>query len=78
MSKTERQCAQMNLQQIHSKPLIDCPTTNLGPLFREQPHSNDVNHCIYLFQPKDPGERHNKVGSLSLAKQLVGLKPETF
>ena len=51
---------------------------NFGPLSRGQPHSPDVNHCILHFHPEGHREPHNKVGLLSLAKQLVGFELGTF
>ena len=52
---------------------------NFGPLSRGQPHSPDVNHCVFLhFRPEGHREPRNEVGSLSLAEHLVGFEPGTF
>ena len=47
-----------------------------GPLLRGQPHSPNVSHCI--CRPKGHWKPCNKVGSLSLAKQLVRFEPGTL
>ena len=52
--------------------------TNFGPSSRGQPHSPDVNHCIFHFQPKGHWEPCSKVGSLNPTKHLVGFEPRTF
>ena len=51
---------------------------NFGPLSRGQPHSPDVNHCVLHFQPDGHWEPCNKVGSLRLAKHIVGFELGTF
>ena len=58
--------------------LFGCPTAKFGPLSRGEPHSPDVNHCILHFRPKGYREPRNEVGSLNLAKRLVGFEPGTF
>ena len=40
--------------------LFGCPTTNFGPLLREQPHSPNGNHYVFIiFLLKGHWERHN-------------------
>ena len=59
--------------------LFGRPTANFGSLSRGQPHSPDVNHCVFLhFQPKGHREHRNEVGSLSLDERLVGFELGTF
>ena len=47
---------------------------NHGSLWRGQPHSSDVNHCVYFFQPDWQQDPRNEVGSLSPTERLVGLE----
>ena len=58
--------------------LFGSPTANFEPLSRRQPHSPNVNHLHLHIQPEGHWQPCNKVGSLSLAKRLVGFEPETF
>ena len=58
--------------------LFGSPTANFEPLSRRQPHSPNVNHLHLHIQPEGHWQPRNKVGSLSLAKRLVGFEPETF
>ena len=60
------------------KLLFEFPTANFVSLLRGQPHSLDVNHCVLHFWPEDYRESRNEVGSLSLAKCLVGFKLGSF
>ena len=48
------------------------------PLSKGHPHSPDINHCIFQFRPEGQWEPPNEVGSLRLAKHLIGLEPGTF
>ena len=32
--------------------LFGCPMANFGPLLRGQPHSPDVNHCVFTYLTK--------------------------
>ena len=60
------------------KLFFGCATANFGTLFRGQPHSPDVNHCVIQFQPEGVRELRNEVGSLSPAKHLVGFEQGIF
>ena len=36
--------------------IFGCPTANFGSLPREQPHSPDVNHCVFTYSTRNsPG-----------------------
>ena len=53
-----------------------CPTPKLGPLLREQPHSTDVNHCIFtIFWLEGHLESCSKAGSLNSTDSLVWFEP---
>lgn len=46
------------------------------PFWRGQPHSPDLNHCIFIyFQPEGHMEPHNEVGSLGPANYQMGFEP---
>ena len=62
-------------QFIFLKLLFGYRTANFGSLLRGQPHLPDVNHCVLHFRPEGYRESCNEVGSLSLAKCLVGFEP---
>ena len=50
----------------------------LGHFPGGRPHSRDVNHCVLHFRPEGHPESRNEVGSLGLAKGLVGFELGTF
>ena len=60
------------------KLLLGCPTANFGPLSRGQPHSSDVNHCVFHFRPEGHQEPRSEVGFLSPAEHLLRFEPGTF
>ena len=60
------------------KLLLGCPTANFGPLSRGQPHSPDVNHCVFHFRSEGHQEPRSEVGFLSPAEHLVRFEPGTF
>ena len=37
------------------KLLFDYSTVKFEPLSKRQPHLSDVNHCVFIFDPKVPG-----------------------
>ena len=51
---------------------------NFGSLLRRQPHLSNVSHLLLHIRPKGHRKAHDKVGSLSLAKCLLGFEPGTF
>ena len=51
---------------------------SLIPLWRGQPHSPSVNHCVLHFRSQGHREPGNKVGSINLAERLVGFELGTF
>ena len=42
--------------------LFGCPAANFEPLSRRQLHSLDVNHCVFIFDPKVTGNLVTKLG----------------
>ena len=65
---------------IYILTAIWLPTANFGPLSRGQPHSHNVNNCIFFLNIRPEGHREprSEVGSLSPAKRLLGFEPVTF